>query len=92
MSSKLDNYGITTCYRVTSNHKLEISTEYATLKDKWFTVFDSSDLIVKAYDMLIISWEEKEYLIVAIGESGILRRELPDGNWVIIGVLNARNR
>jgi hypothetical protein len=62
------------------------------LKDEWFSVFDSSDLVVKAYDMLIISWEGKDYLIVAVGESGILRRELPRGNWEIIGVLRATDR
>jgi hypothetical protein len=82
----------TTCYRVTSNNQLQANYQLPGIKDDWFSVFDSADLVVKAYDMLIISWEGKDYLIVAAGESGILRRELPYGNWEIIRVLNARTR
>ncbi|MFZ5857731.1 MAG: hypothetical protein ACOYZ6_12940 [Chloroflexota bacterium] len=81
-----------TCYRVTSNGKLQVNYQIPDKKDDWFSVFDSADLVVKAYDMLISSGDGKDYLIVAVGESGILRRELPRGDWVIIRVLGAGNR
>lgn len=44
---------------------------------------------VKVYDLILFEWEEKEYVIIAIGEYGIWRRELPDGNWDEISVLYA---
>lgn len=83
-------YRATTCYRVTSSKQLQANYKLPGIEDAWFSVFDSTDLVVKAYDMLVISWEGKDYLIVAAGESGVLRRELPHGNWEIIGVLQAR--
>ncbi len=85
-------YRGTTCYRVTSTRKLQINYQVIDIKDDWFSVFDFNDIVVKANDMLIFSWEGKDFLIVAIGESGILRRELPNGNWEIIGVLLATTR
>jgi hypothetical protein len=75
-----------TCYRVTSSHRFEYSHENNVT---WLEVFLSKSLSVKAYDILRIEWNGKQYLIVAIGESGILRRELPNGDWEIIKVLNA---
>lgn len=77
------------CYRVTGKHQLEIANDSYGGEINWQEVFDSNDLKVKARDLLIISWEGKEYLIVAIGEAGILRRELPYGNWENIKVLGA---
>lgn len=73
-----------TCYRVTSNHQFEFENT------AWMKVF-SDGLIVKAYDIIIFEWEGKRYMLVAIGESGVLRRELPDGIWEIIPVINARS-
>lgn len=55
---------------------LEIKTPYGTKS-------------VKVYDFILFEWEEKEYLIIAIGEYGIWRRELPNGNWDKISVLDA---
>ena len=55
---------------------LEIKTPYGTKS-------------VKVYDFILFEWEEKEYLIIAIGEYGIWRRELPNGNWDEISVLGA---
>jgi hypothetical protein len=78
----LHRYG-RTCYRVTSNHQLEF------LNTSWMDVFPSNGLTVKAYDIIIYTWEEKQYMLIAIGEAGVLRRELPDGNWEIIPVINA---
>jgi hypothetical protein len=37
--------------------------------------------IIIPKDLILFEWEGKEYVIVAIGEQGILRRELPDGEW-----------
>jgi hypothetical protein len=77
------------CYRVLDTGKLEIMYEYI---ETWTEVFPSNDITFVARDVTIFPWEDKEYIIVAIGEGGILRRELPDGNWEIINVLGARNR
>lgn len=87
--SNLSEFGSRICYRVTNNYQLEVSYDS---EEHWYDVFYSKDISVKARDLLIITLEEKEYLLVAIGESGILRRELPDGNWEIIDVINAKSR
>jgi len=55
---------------------LEIKTAYETKK-------------VKVYDLILFEWEDKEYVIIAIGEYGIWRREVPDGEWSEISVLSA---
>lgn len=73
-----------TCYRVTSDHQFEYKNA------SWMKVF-REDIVVKAYDVVIIEWEGKQYMIVAIGKGGVLRRELPNGNWEIIPVINAKN-
>jgi hypothetical protein len=44
---------------------------------------------LNSYDMEIFDWDGKEVVIVANGELGIMRRELPDGKWEKIPVLNA---
>lgn len=44
---------------------------------------------IKVYDLILFEWEEKEYTIIAIGEYGIWRRELPNGDWSEISVLAA---
>ncbi len=74
-----------TCYRVTSNHQFEF------LNTSWMKVFPSDSLLVKAHDVIIFEWEGKQYMLVAIGEGGVLRRELPDGIWEIVPVINARS-
>jgi hypothetical protein len=78
------------CYRVTEEGKLEQSD------NKGFTWKDVSSIdkysISKAYDLLIFNWGEKEYLIVAVGENGILHRILPDGKWNLKGVLQANKK
>ncbi|MEW6028058.1 MAG: hypothetical protein ACOYZ8_14945 [Chloroflexota bacterium] len=73
-----------TCYRVTSDHQFEY---YNT---SWMKVF-RDDIVVRAYDVIIFEWEGKQYMLVAIGEGGVLRRELPDGNWEIVPVINAKS-
>ena len=74
------------CYRVTSNHQLE---QYG--NKSWVRVFPS-DLSVRAYDIIIFTRENNNYMLVAIGEAGVLRRDLPQGNWEIIPVINAGSR
>jgi hypothetical protein len=72
------------CYRITS---------YGNIKElgsdgEWGNV---EELIVEegtmeGYDMIIFEWEEKEIVIIAAGDYGVLRRELPDGKWQLIPV------
>jgi hypothetical protein len=44
----------------------------------------------RAFDMVIFNWDDQEVVIVAVGEYGIFRRELPDGKWINIPVLAAK--
>ncbi len=46
-------------------------------------------IITEAHDLILFDWKSKEYVIAAIGERGILRRELPNGNWEKISVFYA---
>jgi len=39
--------------------------------------------------MVLFDWNDKEYVIVAVGEYCMLRRELPDGEWQVFSVLLA---
>jgi hypothetical protein len=84
-----NEFGGKICYRVTHNYQLEISYDS---QEHWYEVFRSEDLNIRARDLVIITFEEKQYLVIAIGENGIMRKELPDGNWEIIGVINAGGR
>ncbi len=74
------------CYRVTSNHQLE---SYQSASQDWGEVFPFKDLSVKANDIIIFVKDGKQYILVAIGRGGVLRRELPAGPWEIIRVINA---
>ena len=49
----------------------------------------SDGVSAEGHDMILFEWNDKEYVLVAIGEHGILRRELPYGEWEIIPVLLA---
>ncbi len=70
------------CYKLLkSGDILELSNQ------GWVNVEGLKD--VKAYDLILFEWEGKEYVIIAIGEYGIWRRELPDGNWEENSVLYA---
>ena len=57
-----------------------------TAEDKWV---DVEDIKTKGYDLILFEWNDKEYVIVAVGKYGILRQELPDGKWESIQVLRA---
>ena len=69
------------CFRVTKNGVLEESYDNGTT---WTIVADG------AHDLIFFEWDNKEYVIVAIGERGVFRRELPDAEWEKIAVINAR--
>jgi hypothetical protein len=74
------------CYRVTNNHQLE---RYR--NESWVKVFPS-DVSIKAYDIILFNLDNINYMLVAIGEAGVIRRALPDGNWEIISVIHAGSR
>jgi hypothetical protein len=68
------------CYRLTRIGELqELGPE-----DEWVKV---EEVDKDGYDMILFDWNEEEYVIVAIGIYGIMRRELPDGEWEVIHVL-----
>jgi hypothetical protein len=70
------------CYQLTKSGKLqELSSN-----GMWI---DIERLEIKVYDLILFEWEEKEYVIIAVGEYGIWRRELPAGDWNEISVLDA---
>jgi hypothetical protein len=69
------------CYRVTADRKLEIR-----YSNTWYEVFSTGDISIRARDLQIIPHGDREILLVAIGQGGILRKEFPEGNWEIIEV------
>jgi hypothetical protein len=74
------------CYRITVWGILQLlgpELEWENVEEINFT----EDENTKCHDMIIFGWNDIEYVIVAIGEHGILRRELPDGEWQVIPVL-----
>ena len=77
------NTGI--CYRLTRSGVLQVLGP----EDEWKIV---EEVNTEGYDMILFNWNEKEYVIVAIGEYGTLRRELPDGEWKVVPVLWAANK
>ena len=68
------------CFRVTKGGRLEESKDRG---NTWTTISAG------ARDLILFEWESKEYVIVAKGEWGILRRELPNEDWQAIPVLEA---
>jgi hypothetical protein len=80
------------CYQLTTSGKLqELSSDGTWIDVKGLEVrinpYDTKK--IKVYDLILFEWEEKEYVIIAIGEYGIWRRELPSGKWDEISVLGA---
>jgi hypothetical protein len=70
------------CYQITRFGRLKEYTSGNELEN-----VDS--VSTKAFDMIIFSWEQREFVLVAAGEYGIFRRELPSGKWINIPVLEA---
>jgi len=68
------------CFQVTKRGSLEQS------KDKGSTW---TAITASTHDLILFEWDGKEYVIVAIGERGVFRQELPDGEWIKISVLSA---
>ena len=70
------------CYRLNSYGKLmELGPD-----GKWKIV---EAVNKKGYDMILFDWNNREYVIVAIGKHGLYRRVLPDGRWNVIPVIHA---
>jgi len=70
------------CYLITRFGRLK---EYTTNHD----FINVENINTKAFDMVIFNWDDQEVVIVAVGEYGIYRRELPSGTWTHIPVLAA---
>jgi len=71
------------CYRLPIGGELRV---WGGTERKWIK---AADVSVKVYDMIIFDWNDKEYVLLAIGEYGILRRELPYGDWKVFPVIYA---
>ncbi|WKZ47603.1 MAG: hypothetical protein QY306_17475 [Anaerolineales bacterium] len=86
------------CYRINGNEIVEHSKDGGTTWEiSWELPADreifferaNRDMDLGPYDMLIIKQGNQECVLVAVGEEGILRKELPDGEWERIKVENA---
>ena len=79
------------CYKLTKSGKLqELSSDGTWIDVKGLEIRTTYETRrIKVYDLILFEWEEKEYVMIAIGEYGIRRRELPDGNWDETSVLGA---
>lgn len=86
------------CYRIDGNKIVEISKNKGKTWDvSWELPADritylnrvNPDIDLGPYDLIIIPWEGRDYVLVATGGEGILRKELPDGAWERIRVENA---
>lgn len=80
------------CYKLTESGKLqELSSngEWVDVKGLEIQINPYETKKIKVYDLILFEWKEKEYVIIAIGEYGIWRRELPNGDWGEISVLYA---
>ncbi|MBV6451456.1 MAG: hypothetical protein MHPDNHAH_02194 [Anaerolineales bacterium] len=86
------------CYRINGDEIVEHSKDGGTTWEiSWELPADreifferaNPDMDLGPYDMLIVQRGNQEYVLVAVGEEGILRKELPDGEWERIKVENA---
>lgn len=68
------------CFRV---EKKGVFEESSNRGNSW------AQVATAARDLILFEWEGREYVIVALGERGLLRKELPDKDWQIIPVLEA---
>jgi hypothetical protein len=79
------------CYKLTKTGKLqELASDGTWIDVEGLEIKTSYETKrVKVYDLILFEWEDKDYVIIAVGEYGIWRRELPDGDWSEISVLYA---
>ena len=86
------------CYRINGEKVVEESNDGGTTwKISWqlpaarlpYIMRINPEIDLGTYDLLITQWEDHGYILVAAGEEGILRRELPNGEWERIRVRNA---
>jgi hypothetical protein len=87
------------CYRVSGQKIVEESHDGGqSWKTSWQLPADRLSYLQRVdsyidlgpYDLLVIERESHFYVLVAAGEEGVLRKELPNGEWDRIGVQNAR--
>jgi hypothetical protein len=86
------------CYRINRDDIVEISEDGGT---SWNTSWDlpadrktylnhaNPGMDLGPYDLMIVQWENHVFVLAATGEEGVLRRELPDGEWERVRVENA---
>jgi len=74
------------CYQITTSGRIQ-ELKVFNEEDTWMNVSGLESIHV--YDLILFEWQDKEYIIVAIGEYGTWRRELPNGKWDEISVLYA---
>ncbi len=85
-----------TCYRTTGAPEVQVSTDAGrTWSTSWQIPPARRSFMqrLEAPDVprdIVISGGTRRYLLVAMGNDGILRKELPDGAWQQIGIADAR--
>jgi hypothetical protein len=86
-----------TCYRVDGTDQVLASNDGGqSWQIAWETPPDRREFLshfshdVATYDLIIITENSSQYLFVAMGDNGILRRQLPDGGWIRLGVEKAQ--
>ncbi|MFN8386502.1 MAG: sialidase family protein [Anaerolineales bacterium] len=86
------------CYRVNGNGNVEISEDAGNswrisweLPPERIAYLDrvNPGMDLGPHDLIIIKWKDQDYVLVAVGKEGILRKELPNGEWERISVQNA---
>ncbi|MBI5932272.1 MAG: hypothetical protein HY867_01085 [Chloroflexi bacterium] len=85
------------CYRVDGTENILISNDGG---KSWQTAWEIPSArreyvsrfsgIIATFDLLIVEEGDARYLFVALGRHGILRRQLPDGEWIQLGVDEAQ--
>jgi len=87
------------CYRINGEKNVEISKDGGKSWDiSWELPADrvkylnqaNPNLDLGPYDLIMIQRQNRNYVLVAAGEDGILRKELPYGDWERIAVENAK--
>jgi hypothetical protein len=86
-----------TCYRIDGTDKVLVSNDGGqSWQIAWETPPERLEFIshisrdITTYDLIIAAENGSRYLFVAMGNNGILRRQLPDGEWIRLGVEKAQ--
>jgi len=86
-----------TCYRIDGGDKVLTSNEDGEIwQTAWEIPPERRDFVLRVsvnmatHDLIIVEQSGLRYLFVAMGSNGILRRQLPDGEWERIGIEEAQ--